>query len=124
LVPVTIDPMNVSADISCTSDHFCMALDWAGNVMRYDGQTWTAPVSLGATPAFLTDKPEGIAISCGGPTLCAAITNTSVFTWDGSSWSTQGIPNPEATLSDVSCGTATTCRAIDAWGHVYTFTKP
>jgi hypothetical protein len=91
--------------VSCTSDIFCMAVDYNGYALSYDGTTWTSPSQI--------DPNEGLnSVSCASSTFCMAVDYTgnadNVLTYDGSGWSvTSG--GPAEGLSGVSCTSDTFC---------------
>lgn len=121
---------SVLASVSCASSTFCMATGqyeesagkWAPLTERWNGTTWslqTAVKPSGATMSWFHD------VSCTSSTACTAVgdkeinattheTQTMAQRWNGSSWSLQTTPNPEAVdrdLESVSCTATTACTA-------------
>lgn len=90
---------------------------------RWNGQRWSL-----VTPRRPQSNSELGGVSCPGPRDCYAAgwssgSNLSssrplIEHWNGSRWSTRGVPKPSgpATLSAVSCPTASTCTAVGTAG--------
>src|SRR5581483_2020176 len=138
--PSHIDHQQGGVDsVSCPASSFCLAVDDYGNAVRFDGHSWTAPVSVdhafsqhnvscvSATFCVMTSygaervyngtswsSPVSLtdwgAVDCVTTTFCVALAGTSVQLFDGTSWS------PATTLpinaSDVSCNSPTFCIAV------------
>jgi hypothetical protein len=97
--------------VSCPTPSFCVAVDWYGAYLVYNGKTWSAPQAINSM-ARAVDS-----VSCTSPTFCLAVDATSsnglgghVFSFDGHSWTYQGqAPFP---LSSVSCTGPTFCEML------------
>lgn len=122
------------SSISCTSRTFCVAVGWAETLApdyvteplaaTFDGASWTyqavdVPGNESLQFAFSS-------ISCVSSTRCVAVgsfdngndfsSSELAATFDGSSWTTTLLPNPEPSsgsyLFSVSCTDATDCVAV------------
>jgi hypothetical protein len=101
--------------VSCTSPHFCVAVDGQGNAESYNGTSWTKPEQV--DQAFpLTD------VSCGSTGRCVAVDGGGqvVERRDGH-WSA---PKPADTspFTTISCVGIDFCIAIDLRGRAVVFT--
>jgi hypothetical protein len=92
--PDPIDPAGSLKAVSCPSASFCMAADAAGNVLTYDGSSWTAsfPGQGGLSSLWCTSSTFCTGVDLGG----------YVFTWDGSAWSRSA--SLADSLTSVWCG--------------------
>jgi hypothetical protein len=101
---------NVASAISCSSGHFCAALDDFGEAFIWTGRGWSRPHTFDRNLLA-----GGDAISCPSKTTCMAVDYDGVASaWNGITWSpAQRIDASHAYLSDVSCPTARFCIAID-----------
>jgi hypothetical protein len=130
----TINPSSDTylTSVSCVSSTFCMATGyyydstagkWTPHAQRWNGTEWStqAPVKpAGANISWL------YGVSCVSSSACWAVgpkevdagtheTQTMVQFWNGSSWSLQTSPNPEASNrnpEDVSCTSSLACMAV------------
>jgi hypothetical protein len=119
--------------ISCPATALCVAVGTATNAAgmamplaeSLRGSTWTiadVPVPATATVARL------FGVSCASSALCIAVGDAAdsssdgplAEVWDGKTWSMDKVPVPgastNATLSAVSCSSATICIAV---GHYF-----
>ncbi len=111
--PVTVD--GSPASVSCPDQSFCMAVDYGGRALSYDGSIWTAPqpVDLGAG---LTS------VSCPSTTFCMAVDSDGrALSYDGTGWSAPASIDPGEQLESVSCASTAFCAAVDAAGQVLSF---
>jgi hypothetical protein len=98
--------------VSCVSSDFCMATDYAGYTLFYDGTAWSASGWIG------NNYPSKV--SCASTTFCVQVGDKDVTTFDGTDWSTPAsIASSE--LTTVSCSSAGFCAAFDEDGNAYTF---
>jgi hypothetical protein len=62
--------------VSCPASDFCAVVDGAGgNVVTFNGRTWSAPVTIDSTAAHSVSGPVLIflmSVSCASVTLCVA----------------------------------------------------
>jgi hypothetical protein len=62
--------------VSCPASNFCAAVDGAnGNVVTFNGRTWTAPVNIDAKAARSVNEPVLIflmSVSCRSIVFCVA----------------------------------------------------
>ncbi len=82
------------------------------------GLTWSTPQSI--------DPDGGIAtltsVSCPSASFCMAVDQAGrALTWNGSSWLSLRIIDPNGGLSSVSCPSATSCVAVDTSGDALTW---
>ncbi len=99
--PVNIDGSNTISFVSCVSSTFCMAADNNGNLLHFDGTTWTS------TNLFSGQVAN---VSCASSSFCIAdaLNSNQPYQWNGSSWN----PTPTtggAGLGAVSCPTTSFC---------------
>jgi hypothetical protein len=97
--------------ISCPTASFCLAADWSGAYLTYNGKTWSSPQSI-STLAGAVDS-----VSCLSATFCMAVDASDrnglggdVFVFKGTSWTwagQDGLP-----LSSVSCTSTTYCEML------------
>jgi hypothetical protein len=116
--PVRVDSTGSGMQsVSCVSPSFCLAGDWNGDVVRFDGRSWTPPRLLVQTTS---STGGGIGnISCAAASFCVATDwQGSELTWTGSSWSKPVGFDPYGSggLIAVSCRSASFCMAVDASG--------
>ncbi|HEY1712270.1 MAG TPA: hypothetical protein VGG07_05180 [Solirubrobacteraceae bacterium] len=142
LFPATVDDPPDEADslnaVSCLSETVCLAVGSTTApgrlpllVERLDGFTWSLLTPAGAT-AGSADFQAGSSldgISCTSASSCVAvgsaqqqvsqageIETTLAEQWDGSAWSLDATPNPDATqgaeLRAVSCPSPGACDAV------------
>src|ERR1700723_2122912 len=62
--PQNVDGSNVLVSVSCASPSFCVAGDNAGDVLTYDGSSWSAPDQI--------SEGGPLNVSCATATFCAA----------------------------------------------------
>jgi hypothetical protein len=126
--------------VSCSSATACAAVGWyvdssghqQGQLLTESGTSWTAtkaplPADAAADPAVSMTS-----VSCAAAATCAATgsyTDSSssqqglLLTWDGTSWTAAKAPlpadasatGPAATITSVSCASATTCAATGSY---------
>jgi photosystem II stability/assembly factor-like uncharacterized protein len=116
-LPTLIDDAGTGiTSVSCVSSIFCAAVDVKGNVLTYNGSTWSVPVSI--------DGNQLDAVSCATASLCVAVDNAgNESTYNGTSWSGPSFIDSDGfALTSVSCtATPTTfCAAVDSNGNVFT----
>jgi hypothetical protein len=98
--------------VSCPSATFCVAVDYDGDALTYNGTSWSAPTHIGG-------DEDGV--SCPSATFCVAVDqNGDALTYNGRSWSTPTHIGHEA--ESVSCPSATFCAAIGFNGEALTYT--
>jgi len=115
--------------VSCASSTFCMATGYyyyeskfvyTPLSERWDGTSWTIKE---ANP--VKEKMNWLyGVSCTSSSACTAVgaeevnatsheTKAMARVWSGSEWSTQTMPEPNASsLTDVSCTSSTACTAV------------
>ena len=121
----------VLASVSCTSARACTAVGSytpSGSsarvtlAERWNGRSWTIESTPNPTGSALLNSLASV--SCGSPTACSAVgftfdpNSTTVQSsplaerWDASTWTIQPTAAVSATMSDVSCTSATACTAV------------
>jgi uncharacterized repeat protein (TIGR01451 family) len=110
--------------VSCVSPTFCVAGDHNGNVLMFNGSTWSAPEPIDPIGGTIWS------VSCASATFCAAGDDSgNVLVFNGSSWSAPytldpalpGLVNREGTVRGVSCPTPVFCVAVDQNGKAYKY---
>ena len=123
----TYDQLN---SVSCVSPTSCKAVgyyfigrDAKALIESWNGSAW----SLSSSPNKGTDEALD-SVSCVSPTSCKAVgyftpaggyDKTLIESWNGSAWSISSSPNKGDDgdqLSDVSCVSATSCKAVGSSG--------
>jgi hypothetical protein len=99
-----VPEMPLISSISCPTAQFCRGTDYTGDVIAFDGQSWTA------TPSGLNNFHGPLA--CTSPSFCA----NGYYFWDGASWTFKG--GPVASVGEISCASPTFC-AMPANFHLY-----
>jgi RHS repeat-associated protein len=108
-----IDGTKTLYSISCPTTTFCAATDNAGDVLTYNGTSWTSD------PIDGTNTVEGV--SCPTATFCMAVDNDgNAITWNGTWTLSTGIDGTTAMWS-VSCTSSTFCTAVDNAGSVLVY---
>ena len=114
--------------VSCSSTSYCMAADSNEEMSQFDGTTWVGPHYDPLWGSTTENLPAGggfvQAVSCGSPTVCAALTTfANAVTWNGTTWSD---PHNFYALNSFflqapSCGSISLCVAVDYHGNAATF---
>jgi RHS repeat-associated protein len=108
-----IDGTKTLYSISCPTATFCAATDNAGDVLTYNGTSWTTDAIDG------TNTVEGV--SCPTASFCVAVDNDgNAIIWNGSWALSTGIDGTTAMWS-VSCTSSTFCTAVDNAGSVLVY---
>ena len=105
---------DVASAVSCSSPHFCAALDDFGEAFTWPGGQWSR------AHRFDTNLLAGSdAVSCSASTSCMAVDENGIATrWTGAAWSPKRrIDSAGAGLADVACGTPQFCVAVDVRGR-------
>jgi len=106
----------------------------AGRISIYNGSTGAVQVSADAVgsdvrdfawaPAGVVDRYQGWpqSFSCASPTFCSALDGAgNAVIFNGISWSTPAVVDPNRAPIAESCPTSTFCAAIDSGGNALTF---
>ena len=96
------------AQVSCTSDSFCLAVPINGgsSSWTWDGAHWTAHADL--------TRRNFSGLSCVSPTFCLGVTHDNLaYTFNGTGWSAGSSVKDSNTLTSVSCATTSFCMATD-----------
>ena len=113
-----VNPIDGSASlssISCSSISFCVADDNAGNVLDFNGSTWSAPTNVDGTTIM---NP----VSCPTATFCAVGDLAGNFlTFNGSTWSTPTAISATMPVYGLSCTSSTFCMAGGFTGALFAY---
>ncbi|MGH9171967.1 MAG: hypothetical protein ACRD0Z_14025 [Acidimicrobiales bacterium] len=107
-----------SNSLSCGpgASPYCVIASPTGATWAGYGDTGWGQVSVPEPDGLLVD------VSCASTTFCVSIDSASyAFTWNGTSWNSGALADPEARLTSLSCYATSGknyCRAIDALGSV------
>jgi len=112
------NPQQADADaltsVSCTSPSFCMAVDSVGDVLSYDGSTWSSPTLIDPGAALAS-------VSCTSSSFCVAVDESgNALDYHGTSWSAPVSVDPPLLLS-VSCASPSFCVAVGYLGSETTY---
>lgn len=144
-IQTTPNPVSNSVEltsVACPSSAFCMSTGyyydsanskWVPLSVRWNGTEWT--LKNGVQPAGAT-MSWFFGVSCTSSTTCTAVGDkeinagthehqTMAQRWNGSEWTLQTTPNPEASnrrVDAVSCVSSTECTAVGSFykGSGYT----
>ena len=112
--PQNVDGSNQLISVSCATPLFCAAVDLQGNVLTFNGSSWSAPDMISEGDLF--------SVSCPSASFCVAVgAGGAENTWDGSTWSGPGpVGTDTSDLLSVSCTNSQFCVAVDDNGGVDT----
>jgi hypothetical protein len=103
--------------VSCASSSFCLAYNFSGTSVTWNGNSWSTPTTVAGGTAGGTSSYSTLdSVACPSASFCAAavgISNGSgahVATWNGSSWSALSSRFSFGSLR-VSCTSGTFCMA-------------
>ena len=99
--------------VSCPSATFCAATDQYGQVLTFNGTSWSAPVTI-SSPFDPQDDIFG-AVSCTSATFCVAVDQYGGVTYyNGQTWTAVQTIQLGGGLGGVSCTSPTFCVAVDS----------
>ncbi len=115
--PTTIDtPSTTPKDltsVSCPSASLCAAVDQNGNVLTFNGTSWSAPSDADGSRDLTS-------VSCTTASFCMAVdTASNALTYNGTSWSSTS--GTGSSLYSVSCASSSFCIAVDSTGKALTY---
>ena len=99
-------------DVSCASATYCVAVNWNGKILMYDGSRWATLTKVG--------PPGLISVSCVSESFCLALSDKgrSIVVHDDTWSDERNIPSLAAAFAySVSCSTARECLAIGLDGR-------
>jgi len=115
-----IDPVGGGlTSVSCSTSSFCYSVDVTGNVLAWNGQSWSTPRTIDAGVPF-----GFTSVSCAPRTTSFCVTVDSsgnVLAWNGESWSAPQPLDPGYGLTSVSCPSASFCTTVDGSGKAFTW---
>ena len=87
--PGDIDSQGQLNSVSCATTTFCVIVDSNGDVLTWNGASFSAPVSIATEPPLTGTNASGLtAVSCPTTTFCRAVDSLGrVFGWNGTTWS-------------------------------------
>lgn len=105
--------------ISCAGARACVAVDIAGQALRWDGSRWSAPVQIEPADTSATALgPSPTAVSCPSASFCIVVDDAgSVIELRGGRWSRSSTGRGHA-FTAVSCPSTSFCAATDRSGQV------
>ncbi len=113
-----------TTSLSCPTMTFCVAVDFNGAAVTFNGQGWDAGTTLkpDQTTSEGTFGVPLTGVSCASASFCVAVDNAGdAFTYDGIAWSGPTSVDPGTQLNSVSCPTSAYCRATDVSGNVFEY---
>lgn len=117
-----VDSAQLTA-VSCPSTTMCMAGDWSGNALMWNGTSWSAPVTVDGQGPMLSLR----AISCPSQSMCMGLRDNGdgqggAVLWTASSGWASGGAVPDSSVEplggSISCPTPTWCMASYDFGQV------
>jgi hypothetical protein len=97
--------------VSCPTRSYCVAVDWSGAYLVYNGKTWSSPQTIGSQASAVDS------VSCSSPDFCMAVDASNanglgghVFIFNGHSWQYKG--QDGLPLSSVSCIGPDLCKML------------
>ena len=92
--------------LACTSGSACLAVDSAGQTLRWDGRVWLRAAQIEPPAAWQVLAPAPTALACGSARVCVAVDDTgAVLQEQGSRWRRSHLPAASA-LSAVGAARA------------------
>jgi hypothetical protein len=118
--PAPVDDTTPTAfsSVSCPTSNFCMASDFQGRELTYNGHVWSAPV-----PILSSDLVSSV--SCASANFCAAVDdNGQAFIYNGHHWSAPDVLDSGSVMPSVSCAPGTSfCVTVSGddgpYGFIY-----
>ena len=113
--PSNVDPGAAITAVSCVRGPFCVAA--GANAETFNGSKWTphgpiAPVDL-ESAACVTSRFCIVGDDVG-----------DAYVWNGGRFSNQGMIDPDASISALSCRSTWFCAAVDSNGHGLFWARP
>jgi hypothetical protein len=114
--PQSVDPTYPHlVSVSCPSASFCVAVDYSGHALTYNGTAWSTPVDIDGNNMLRS-------VFCPSASFCTAVDgNGRVLTYNGTAWSAPVDIDGSNFLASVSCPSASFCAAVDGTGKVLTY---
>ncbi|OYV54122.1 MAG: hypothetical protein B7X00_01695, partial [Legionella sp. 21-45-4] len=115
-----IESTHTLSAVSCADSSFCVAVDSAGNALRFNGAVWGDAVNINNGHSLQS-------ISCPSSTFCMAVGRGASFypdqalRYDGTTWQAQNLADATITLNSVSCPDSSFCMVVDSRGHAYRY---
>ncbi len=121
--PNDADAQGQLNSVSCVSSAFCEAVDSSGDVLAWNGTSFSTPVSIATEPPLSGTNGSGLTgVSCASTTFCVAVDSIGrAFVFNGSTWTKGSLIDTGGALTSVSCASTTFCVAVDHHGNAYVF---
>jgi hypothetical protein len=106
--------------ISCPTASFCAAVDSVGQLVRWDGRRWLAPVQIeprSSSPTALPPAPTSIA--CTTASFCVAVDSAGAYIEARASTRRRERIAGASPLRVISCLDDSLCFALDSKGDVF-----
>ena len=120
--PKLIDRKASLASISCPTATFCVAIDFLGYVVTYDGTSWSKPSSTDLTN--FAGPPGSPEISCPSASFCMALgpLGQEEVTYNGTQWSSASqLPSgAKSKFASLSCTGPSFCVEAGL-GEIYIY---
>jgi len=122
--PGDIDSQGQLNSVSCASTTFCVIVDSDGDVLTWNGVSFSAPVSIATEPPLTGTDASGLtSVSCPTTTFCRAVDSLGrVFGWNGATWSAGTLIDSGHALTSISCPEVSSCVAVDRSGNAFVST--
>ncbi len=113
------NPLSISTSgltsVSCPFVAFCMAVDQGGNVLSYNGTSWSSPTLIDPVSVLSS-------VSCPFVAFCMAVDQGgNALSYNGTFWSSPTFIDSFPVLSSVSCPSPAFCMAVDANGNALSY---
>ncbi len=107
--------------VSCATSAFCVLVDTSGNVITWNGQSFSPPTAIVSEPPQTGENASGLTgVSCPTVVFCRAVDSLGrVFAFDGTSWSKGTLVDDGHAFTAVSCSTTAFCVAVDRSGNAF-----
>jgi len=100
--------------VACASTSFCVAVDYNGSALIYDGSRWSSPQVIDSAGRLW-------AVSCPSAGFCAALDlNGKVVYYNNGTWSSPILADPANGIvgDTIDCTSSTSCMISDSNGDI------
>jgi hypothetical protein len=123
--PTVVAPyIGAPSALSCPTSTWCLAGDWSGQTLTWNGTAWSAPAKV-LDVGREEDMGGFHAIGCASTTFCAAsVLEGGLVVYTNGVWGTVARPTLPADVggwNDVDCVSTTFCVAVNGSGYVTRF---
>jgi len=113
--PRNVDPGGTVRAVSCVKGPFCVAVGADAETLK--GTTWTSH-----GPIAPVDLDSAACVSAGFCVVGDGVGDA--YRWSNGSFSSQGMIDPDDSLSGLSCPSTSFCSAVDSNGNALFFAPP